>query len=121
MSCTASHAHASVQPPHHTACTVLLNTLTMLSIAMVPAITMRSPHDSASPYLALMGSSSFLALSRLVLSAQEISGWKRMRAPVKYQTGQAPVQALPLAELAHSNHWPYVMSTTMCSIAGLLW
>lgn len=46
-----------------------------------PASTMRSPHDSASPYFSLIGSSSFLALSRLVLSGQETSGSKRWRAP----------------------------------------
>lgn len=50
----------------------------MLSIAMLPASTIRSPHDSPSPYLALMGSSSLRALSRLVLSSQLcvcVRGW----------------------------------------------
>lgn len=55
---------------------------TMFSMAVVPASTIRSPHVSASPYLALMGSSRRLALSRLVLSSQAPSGPKRMRAPV---------------------------------------
>lgn len=83
--CPATSSQPRSKPPH------IDPKLTMLSIAVVPARTMRSPQDRASPYLALMGSNSFLALSRLVLSSQASSGVKRMRAPTQVQhlgTGQ---------------------------------
>eukprot|EP00964_Phaeocystis_antarctica_P119493 scaffold83209_cov67-Phaeocystis_antarctica.AAC.4 len=56
-------------------------------MAMVPASTMRSPHDSPTPNLVLMGCSRRRALSKLPLSAQLRSGSKRMREPAAERDG----------------------------------
>ena len=46
----------------------------MLSMAVVPASAMRSPHDRPEPYLSFTGCSSARALSRLVCGKWEEMG-----------------------------------------------
>mmetsp|Transcript_31545 Transcript_31545/g.54000 ORF Transcript_31545/g.54000 Transcript_31545/m.54000 type:complete len:320 (+) Transcript_31545:1294-2253(+) len=53
----------------------------IVSIAVLPARMIRSPHDSERPCFSLIGQRSERALSRLVLSAHERSGSKRWRPP----------------------------------------
>ena len=53
----------------------------MLSMATVPAKTIKSPQDSPTPYFSFNGRNKCLALSKLVLSAQLRSGSNRCLAP----------------------------------------
>mmetsp|Transcript_63753 Transcript_63753/g.176834 ORF Transcript_63753/g.176834 Transcript_63753/m.176834 type:complete len:255 (+) Transcript_63753:833-1597(+) len=67
---------SSMRPKH-----ICLMGVPMLRRAVVPAKMKRSPQLSASPYFLLSGATSALALSRLVLSGQLLSGSKRWRPP----------------------------------------